>query len=308
MTAFMKTGGTLGEVFVGFLLLAFIFILIERVLGRRRGQPWLRRGWVVNVIYWFFSPLVTGTLTKFFLIAPVLVLLWFGVATGDDFRLGQYRGFGPVARQPVWLQIIELYLMFDFIGYWTHRLFHRRRWWPFHAVHHSPEDLDWLSGVRLHPINELFSKLCQISPFLLLGFNPLVTLYVVPVFTYHAIFVHAAVDWDFGPLRGIIVSPVFHRWHHSKDRAAWNKNFSGLFAFWDRIFGTCYMPRDRLPENFGIPEEFPEGFLGQLGRPFVQFMPTGRKTIRAQDRRKRCPRPPIVASHPRPRRKQQNRA
>jgi sterol desaturase/sphingolipid hydroxylase (fatty acid hydroxylase superfamily) len=206
------------------------------------------------------------------LIVPIIVLLWFGVASRDDFRLGHYHGFGPVALQPVWLQLIEIYLMFDFIGYWMHRLFHRRRWWPFHAVHHSSEDLDWLSSVRIHPVNDLISKFCQLTPFLLLGFNPFITLSTAPFFTFHAIFVHAAVDWDFGPLRGIIVSPVFHRWHHSKDRAAWDKNFSGLFAFWDRIFGTYYMPADRLPENFGIPEEFPGDFLRQLGQPFVKFV------------------------------------
>ena len=268
----MKPDVSLTDLGVGFFLLFLVFILVERILGRRRGRPWLRRGWWVDVIYWFFSPLVTGVLTKFVLILPVLVLLWLGVAKADDFRLGQYRGFGPIARQPVWLQIVGIYLMFDFIGYWMHRLFHRRRWWPFHAVHHSSEDLDWLSGVRIHPVNELVSKFCQVTPFLLLGFNPLVTLSVAPFFTFHAIFVHAAVDWDFGPLRGIVVSPVFHRWHHSKDRAAWDKNFAGLFAFWDRIFGTYYMPVGRPPENFGIPEEFPDGFFGQMRRPFVQFM------------------------------------
>ena len=194
----MKGGTSITDVVVGFFLLSLIFILVERVLGRRRGQPWLRRGWAVDVMYWFFSPLVTGALARLMLIAPVLVLLWAGVARGEDFRLGQYHGFGPVARQPVWLQIIEIYLMFDFIGYWTHRFFHRRRWWPFHAVHHSSEDLDWLSGVRIHPVNELLSKFCQVTPFLLLGFNPFVTLSTAPFFTFHAIFVHAAVDWNLG--------------------------------------------------------------------------------------------------------------
>jgi sterol desaturase/sphingolipid hydroxylase (fatty acid hydroxylase superfamily) len=268
----MKAGSTLTGIVAGFFLLSLIFIPVERVLGRRRGQPWVRRGWWVDVIYWFFSPLVTSVLTRFLLIAPVVILIWIGVANADDFRLGRYHGFGPIARQPVWLQIVEIYLMFDLIGYWTHRLFHRRRWWPFHAVHHSSEDLDWLSSVRIHPVNDLVSKLCQVTPFLLLGFNPFVTLSAAPFFTFYAIFVHAAVDWDLGPLRGIVASPVFHRWHHSKDRAAWDRNFAGLFSFWDRIFGTYYMPAGRLPENFGIPQEFPKDFLGQLGRPFAQFV------------------------------------
>jgi sterol desaturase/sphingolipid hydroxylase (fatty acid hydroxylase superfamily) len=268
----MKSGTTFAGIIIGFLLLSLIFLVIERVLGRRRGTPWLRTGWLVDVAFWFFTPLVTKALTRFIFIVPILVLVGLGLAKATDFQLGQYHGFGPLARQPVWLQIIEIYVFFDLIGYWSHRLFHRSRWWPFHAVHHSSEDLDWLSSVRVHPVNDLVSKFCAVTPFLLLGFNPLVTLSAAPFFTFYAIFIHAAVDWDLGPLRGIIASPVFHRWHHSKDSAAWDKNFAGLFVFWDRIFGTYYMPKDRLPENFGIPEEFPKDIVGQLVRPFVQFV------------------------------------
>jgi sterol desaturase/sphingolipid hydroxylase (fatty acid hydroxylase superfamily) len=80
------------------------------------------------------------------------------------------------------------------------------------------------------------------------------------------------VNWDFGPLRYVIATPVFHRWHHSKDREAWDKNFAGLFVFWDILFGTFYMPKGRYPENFGIPEEFPKDFVGQLVHPFARAL------------------------------------
>lgn len=269
----MKSNATFTGIAIGFVLLSLVFLLVERVFGTRRGKPWMRRGWLVDVMFWFFTPLVTKSLTRAIFILPALVLVGLGLATATDFKLGQYHGFGPVAQQPVWLQIIEIYVFFDFIGYWSHRLFHRSGWWPFHAVHHSSEDLDWLSSVRVHPVNDLVSKFCGAVPFLLLGFNPLVTLSAAPFFTLYAIFIHAAVDWDLGPLRGIIASPVFHRWHHSKDCAAWDKNFAGLFVFWDRIFGTYYMPKDRLPQDFGIPEEFPKDFVGQLVRPFAQYFP-----------------------------------
>ena len=36
-----------------------------------------------------------------------------------------------------------------------------------------------------------------------------------PFLTFYAIFVHASVNWDFGPLRYVVATPVFHRWHHS---------------------------------------------------------------------------------------------
>jgi sterol desaturase/sphingolipid hydroxylase (fatty acid hydroxylase superfamily) len=188
----------------------------------------------------------------------------------EDLKSRNYHGFGPLSLQPMWLEIVEIYVLFDFFEYWSHRLFHRGRWWPFHAVHHSSEDLDWLSSVRVHPVNEFVSKLCQVTPFLLLGFNPLITLSVPTFLTFYAIFIHANVDWDFGPLRYVIATPVFHRWHHSKDREAWNKNFAGLFPFWDILFGTFYMPKGRVPVDFGIPEKFPKDFVGQLTHPFAR--------------------------------------
>jgi hypothetical protein len=59
------------------------------------------------------------------------------------------------------------------------------------------------------------NKIAQVTPLLLLGFNPTVTLSAAPVFTFYAIFLHANVNWDFGALRVVIATPVFHRWHHS---------------------------------------------------------------------------------------------
>lgn len=267
----MNSGSTFTGIAIGFVLLSLVFLVIERVLGRRRGAPWMRRGWWLDMTYWFFTPVVTKALTRLMLALPIGLLIWLGWASLPEFRAGHYRGFGPLSRQPIWLQIIEIYTATDIIGYWTHRLFHRGKWWPFHAVHHSSEDLDWLSSVRLHPVNDLVSKFCQVTPLLLLGFNPFATLSAAPFFTLYAILLHAAVDWDFGPLRGVITSPVFHRWHHSKDREAWDKNFGGLLVIWDRIFGTYYMPKGRVPENFGIPEEFPKGLVGQLVEPFARL-------------------------------------
>lgn len=78
--------------------------------------------------------------------------------------------------------------------------------------------------------------------------------------TFYAIFLHANVDWDFGPWRKVIATPVFHRRHHSRDREAWDKNFAGLLPFWDILFGTYYMPEGRQPENFGINEPMPASF------------------------------------------------
>jgi sterol desaturase/sphingolipid hydroxylase (fatty acid hydroxylase superfamily) len=104
-----------------------------------------------------------------------------------------------------------------------------------------------------------------------------VTLSSAPVLTFYAIFLHANVNWDFGSLRTIIATPVFHRWHHSRDREALDKNFAGLLPLWDILFGTYYMPKDRHPRNFGISEPMPKSYLSQFWEPFAWILRRGNK-------------------------------
>lgn len=253
---------------VAFLLLGLIFYFIERIMGARRRAGLFRTGWLTDAAY-FFTVALFKQASRVLLIGPFILLVVAGVTSADAVKAQQYYGFGPVAAQPAWLQAIEIYLLADFMGYWIHRLFHTGAWWPFHAVHHSSEELDWLSSVRVHPVNEAVDKLVPATLLLLVGFNPTVTLGVAGFLTFYAIFLHADVDWDFGPLRAVIATPVFHRWHHSKDSQAIDKNFAGLLPVWDILFGTYYMPRDRRPQDFGVHDPVARTFWGQLWYPFA---------------------------------------
>ena len=67
--------------------------------------------------------------------------------------------------------VAAILLIGDFIGYWTHRLFHGRVLWRFHAVHHRSTQVDWLSAVRLHPVNDAGAKVAQSLPLLFMGFD-----------------------------------------------------------------------------------------------------------------------------------------
>jgi sterol desaturase/sphingolipid hydroxylase (fatty acid hydroxylase superfamily) len=96
----------------------------------------------------------------------------------------------------------------------------------------------------------------------------------LPFLTLYAIFIHANVNWDFGPLRYVIATPAFHRWHHSAEADAINKNFSGLLPVCDIVFGTFYMPRGQRPIVFGVSDQqVPRGFWGQLTYPLHRKQP-----------------------------------
>jgi sterol desaturase/sphingolipid hydroxylase (fatty acid hydroxylase superfamily) len=275
----MKPDKTFFSVLVTLIILSAIFFVIERIAGhgRNRVQPVFRKGWLTDVVYWFTTILLTKPLVRLMLIMPMGLLILAKVTSIDIIKMGTYSGHGPLSHQPLWLQALQIYVLVDFTAYWTHRLFHRGQWWPFHAVHHSSEELDWLGSLRVHPVNDLVNKLAQVTPVLLMGYNPTVTLATAPILTFYAIFLHANVNWDFGPLRSVIATPVFHRWHHSREQEAWDKNFAGLFPIWDILFGTYYMPKGRYPENFGICEPMPKGYFGQLWEPFAWIRRRGKK-------------------------------
>ena len=63
------------------------------------------------------------------------------------------------------------------------------------------------------------------------------------MFFFSGAWTHANLDWTFGPLRYVIASPVFHRWHHSADAASRETNYAPMFPVWDLMFGTFHMPR-----------------------------------------------------------------
>lgn len=257
---------TVQGVLIGFVVLLLAFRALQFLRPRDKRLPLLRRGFWTDLAYWAFTPLVTKAVTRAVVIIAIVpvALLAYGKVDKDLLL----HGFGPAARLPLWLQAVLILVLGDFIGYWMHRWFHGERLWRFHAVHHSSVDLDWLSAVRLHPVNDALMRVAGAVPLLALGLAPVALAGVAPVLTLMAILVHANLDWDWGPLRAVVASPRFHRWHHTDEASARDKNFAGLLPLWDILFGTYYMPKDRLPQQFGTESPVPPGLLGQLLFPF----------------------------------------
>jgi sterol desaturase/sphingolipid hydroxylase (fatty acid hydroxylase superfamily) len=257
---------TIQGLVIGFVILFAVFRLLEFLRPKPKRLPVLRQGLLTDICYWAFTPLVTRVTTRASVTVAVVVvaLLLYGRLDRDEIL----AGYGPLAQLPIWVQAILMLIVGDFIGYWMHRWFHGARLWRFHAIHHSSVELDWLSSVRLHPVNDALMRIAGAVPLLLAGFAPLALVAITPVLTLFAILVHANLDWDWGPLRSVIVSPRFHRWHHTDETEARDRNFAGLLPLWDILFGTYYMPAGKLPSRFGTQTPVPAGLLGQLWFPF----------------------------------------
>jgi sterol desaturase/sphingolipid hydroxylase (fatty acid hydroxylase superfamily) len=251
---------------IAFVVLLLAFRALQLLRPREARLPLLRRGFWTDLAYWAFTPLVTRAVTRITVLIAIVPLAMLVYGKVDKELL--LHGFGPASRLPLWLQAVLILALGDLIGYWMHRAFHGRRMWRFHAVHHSSVDLDWLSAVRLHPVNDALMRVAGAVPLLALGFAPVAIAGIAPVLTVMAILVHANLDWDWGPLRAVVASPRFHRWHHTDEANARDKNFAGLLPLWDVLFGTYYMPKDQKPHQFGTASPVPAGLIGQILFPF----------------------------------------
>ena len=249
---------------------AAVFTILTWFWACNPGRAWWqKRDLVTDLCYWFFIPVITRFLRIGMLIVGAALL--FGITTADGLVAFYNNGHGPLAALPLVAQMLVFLVGEDIILYWTHRLFHGEKMWKYHAVHHSSEELEWISAARFHPINLFLGTVFADVVMLVAGISPNVFVVLGPLTVAHSAFVHANLDWTLGPFKYLIAGPVFHRWHHTSADRGGEKNFAATFPVLDVIFGTFYMPEGELPDNYGIGDRtFPTSFTGQLAHPFTQ--------------------------------------
>jgi lathosterol oxidase len=237
-----------------------VFIPLERWFALRREQPVFRHGWRTDLAYFFVSALAVQWVTIVTMKPAQVLFAW---VLDEQWRVS-------IGQQPLWLQIIEILLITDFVQYWAHRAFHRIPFlWRFHAIHHSAERMDWLAGSRLHIVDIVVTRGLSYMPLFALGFADAALLGYGVIVTLQATLIHANVRFQFGPLRYWLVTPQFHHWHHSDQDEALDKNFAVHLPIWDWLFGSYYLPGEQWPASYGVKgEKPPEGFFRQLFWPF----------------------------------------
>ncbi|MCH8933191.1 MAG: sterol desaturase family protein [Nitrospinae bacterium] len=170
-----------------------------------------------------------------------------------------------------WQLLLATFLV-DLAGYWRHRLMHSRFLWPFHAIHHSPKELDWLSNERFHPVNTYISYLLSLTVLILFFEDPFIFALCMPLRKAYGMFIHANVNISYGPFDFVLASPLFHHWHHAASEMA-DKNYCTFFSFLDWMFGTYYLPKDKKePASVGLAQDdLANRFWPQMVYPFIKL-------------------------------------
>jgi sterol desaturase/sphingolipid hydroxylase (fatty acid hydroxylase superfamily) len=242
---------------ISLLFLIVVFVPMEKVFPAKPGQKFFRPQWLLDFSFFLGQ-----------------YIIWSGLVLWSLYYFGEYlTSIVPdsfqqeIRKQPFVLQVIEVLFFSDLLIYWGHRLQHKVDFlWRFHKVHHSAEHLDWLAAHREHPLDSIYTIGLINLPAFIMGF-PLESIAGVIAFRgIWAIYIHSNVRLPIGPLRILIGAPELHHWHHDLDRKA--GNYANISPIMDIIFGTYTCP-DREPEKFGIKEETPKSYLGQLIEPLL---------------------------------------
>jgi sterol desaturase/sphingolipid hydroxylase (fatty acid hydroxylase superfamily) len=241
------------------LICALIFIPFENLFAER-PQKIFRQGLAVDLIYVLFNS---------FIIKAAVVMMAASIL-GVAAILVPQSITQAVGGQPIWLQVAEIVLITDTGVYWAHRAFHKiPALWKFHAVHHGIKELDWLGAFHSHPIDIIVTKAISLTPIFFLGFSEASIAVFSTIYLGHTLLVHSNVRVPFGPLKWLIASPQFHRWHHANQREAYDKNFAGQLPLLDVMFGTYNATGNRVPEKYGVDDPVPSTYFGQIGYPLL---------------------------------------
>ncbi len=236
-----------------------IFTFLEKIFPKYKEQAILRPEWKLDLWYFCFNHLLIAILL---LIGNYFVATAFNWALSTDLQQA-------LQSLPILAQVIIIIFCADFVLYWSHRCFHEvPKLWPFHAVHHSVEYMDWLAGSRNHIVQTIVDRSIAMVPLYLLGPDKAALDIYVTFAALQAVIVHSNLSIPWGPLKYIVVTPQYHHWHHSSDAPAIDTNYAVHMPLYDRLFGTYHMPVEHWPKDYGTTKRLPRTFMGQLFYPF----------------------------------------
>lgn len=194
----------------------------------RPRDRWSR--WQTNVILYALGALL---MAGAFAPLSALAVRWGGLAG--------WHGLAG-ADWPAPVKVLVGVVLIDLYQYLLHAAAHHVPWWwRLHKIHHGDIHLDASTSVRHHPLEVLVNGFLLVLLLAATG----VPVYAILAYGFlqqiHGLFCHAnlaiptRVDrW----LRWFVVTPDMHAVHHSTRLDEGNSNFSMVFPWWDRLFGS----------------------------------------------------------------------
>lgn len=165
---------------------------------------------------------------------------------------------------------ILFFILKDFMYYWVHRAGHENSFlWGIHLIHHQPKKYNYSVGLRM----PLLHHIVDILPMMLaalLGFSIEVFVIVSVIWASLQILTHTTyIKNEIPIISKILVTPSHHRVHHGMNHPYINKNYGGIFSFWDRMFDTYQKELNDVPVQYGVKEK--DYCLDPIEANFIYF-------------------------------------
>ncbi|MGI9286885.1 MAG: sterol desaturase family protein [Pseudomonadales bacterium] len=220
------------------------------------------------------------TNTALVFVNSMLLRITFPILAVGMAELALTKGWGilSLVALPFWLEVVIAVMILDMLVYIQHVAFHKLPLlWIFHKVHHADRDFDVTTGVRFHPIEIVISMAYKLLGIALLG-PPVVGVFIFELLlNASAMFNHANfrlpqyLDRVF---RKVIVTPDFHRIHHSIIRSETDSNYGFFLSVWDHLFRSYQSQPSEGHDGMtiGLPEyqtQKPASLMWSLWLPFI---------------------------------------
>jgi len=237
---------------------------------RVRISKYKSRNFFHDMCYWLYGR--SGILR-------ILFTAWWFSLLADKFA---FLSYPPLQSLPVIVQISLSLIVVDLSAYWIHRWQHSSRvLWAFHSVHHSQEQLSFVTSARIHPVDNLVLTTLAFFPILVLGPTPEGWLPAYLVMEFLIALQHSEIPWRYGPLYRLVVSPSFHAYHHSTDSAHHNRHYGRMLSIWDFVFGTA-VHDEKPPTEYGLTDRKMPTLVSQIGPPFLDAYRELRSSLSAR--------------------------
>ena len=222
----------------------------------------------VDVVYTLVHRLGLFRLALFFAVEP----LWNGLFAwmhGQGLPSWQLDAalapWWPGVSNTAWFAFLVYLLVFDFADYWLHRAQHGLRWWwSLHALHHSQREMTMWSDSRNHLLDDLLRDCAIVLLARGIGVAPGQFIAIVACTQLLENISHANLRASFGGvIEKLLVSPRFHRLHHSiglghesaGKGSLGGHNFAVLLPVWDIVFRTANF--EERYDSTGIRDQLP---------------------------------------------------
>lgn len=279
-----------------------LILLVVVVVGRKQKRPFkaILRQWIFRKRYWWnhsakqdYWIYFLNALFKSFLFVPLFegsfqvsqAVIRFLVRFNEDDLLNI-----PVTTPALVAFTFVTFVWDDFLRFLQHWVMHKvPALWEFHKLHHSARVLTPVTLYRSHPVESIFAILrnsvglgvalglfififgSSFSLWTLLGINGFGFVFNL----LGANLRHSHIPLGFGPFERILISPIQHQIHHSKEIKHYDKNFGVSLALWDWLFGSLVFSSQAGKLSFGLNERFRTSLWQHYKDPFSSLWKRG---------------------------------